>query len=72
MLLPSVSVDSVSSIPDDGNAGSILNDPLFSSTTSTVVSSDCVPLISCMRIRDIYLDVSNCNVLYNIENLECQ
>ncbi|KAE9543592.1 hypothetical protein AGLY_002392 [Aphis glycines] len=59
ILLLSIKVDGGSSTPEDGNAGSILNDPLFSSTTSTVVSSDCVPLISCMRIRDIYLYILN-------------
>lgn len=57
VLLLSDDVKGWSSIPDEGNAGNILNDPLFSSTTSTAASSDCVPLISCMRIRDIYLSV---------------
>lgn len=60
VLLLSVTANCGSSIPEAGSAGSILNDPLFSSTTSTVVSSDCVPLINCMRMRDTYLCKIRC------------
>lgn len=60
VLLLSVTANCGSSIPEAGSAGSILNDPLFSSTTSTVVSSDCVPLINCMRMRDTYLRKISC------------